>query len=126
MHAHEHVLGARDVALHERDVVLAGQRLAEGDGREVAVRGRHRHGGRALDELLVPPSIFDQVGNGDQLQPVALAIRNQVRDAGHRSVLVHDLADDACWNQAGEPREVDRRFGLACAGEHAAFGSTAT
>ena len=43
--ADEHVLLALDLALDERDVVLAGQRLAEGDGGEVAVRGRQPHRG---------------------------------------------------------------------------------
>ena len=42
VHAHEHVLGAVDVAVHERDVRLAGERLAEGDRGELAVRGRQR------------------------------------------------------------------------------------
>ena len=38
--AHEHVLLALDLALDERDVVLAGERLAVGDGAELAVVGR--------------------------------------------------------------------------------------
>ena len=53
VHAHEHVLRGLDLALHERDVVLAGQRLAEGDRGELAVRGREPHGVDPLDELLV-------------------------------------------------------------------------
>ena len=45
---------------------------------------------------------------------------DEVGDAGHRPVVVHDLADDAGGMQPGEPREVDRRLGLARALEHAA------
>ena len=41
--ADEDVLRTGDVALDERDVVLAGQRLAEGDRSELAVRRRHPH-----------------------------------------------------------------------------------
>ena len=48
----EHVLLPLDVALDERDVLLAGQRLAIGDRLEVAVVGREAHGDDALDELL--------------------------------------------------------------------------
>src|SRR5439155_6716725 len=35
------------------------------------------------------------------------------RDAGHRPVVVHDLADDACGVEPREPGEVDRGLGLA-------------
>ena len=120
MHAHEHVLAAVDLALDERDVWLAGQRLAEGDRGELAVRGREPHLRDALDELLRPASVLDQIGDRQQLDPVLLAERGQVRDAGHRPVLVHDLADDARRVQPREPSEVDGRLRLAGALEHAA------
>ena len=68
--------------------------------------------------MLAP--VGDQVGDRDHLQPVALAVRDQVGHARHRAVVVHDLADHAGRGQAGEPREVDRRLGLAGALEHAA------
>ena len=71
--ADEDVLGALDVASHERDVVLAGQLLAERDRLEVAVGGRELDGRRALDELLRAPPVLDQVGDRDQLDLVALA-----------------------------------------------------
>ena len=120
MDAHEHVLGAVDVALHERDVRLAGQLLAERDRRELAVLGRQPHRRAALDELLVAAAVLDEVGDGDHLQAVPLAVRDEVGDARHRPVVVHDLADDAGRVEAGEAREVDRRLGLADALEHAA------
>ena len=44
----------------------------------------------------------------------------EVRHAGHRAVLFHDLADDAAGVEPGEPREIDRAFGLTGAHEHAA------
>ena len=50
---------------------------------------------------------------------------DEVGHAGHRPVLVHDLADDAGRVQPGEPREVDRRLGLADALEHAAAAARA-
>ena len=72
VHADEDVLRTLDVALDERDVMLAGQLLAERDRGEVAVHGRHRDGRDTLDELLVPAPILDQVGDRDELQPVTL------------------------------------------------------
>ena len=85
--ADEDVLGALDVAADERDVVLAGELLAERDRRELAVRGRQPHRGRALDELLRAPPVLDQVGDGDQLDAVPLAELDEVGDARHRPVL---------------------------------------
>ncbi len=99
---------------------LAGQLLLERDRRELAVLGRQPDGGAALDELLVAAAVLDEVGDGDHLQAVPLAVRDQVRDTGHRPVVVHDLADDAARIQAGEPCEVDGGLGLADALEHAA------
>ena len=114
MDAHEHVLRAVDLALDERDVVLAGQRLAEGDRRELAVGGRQRaRDVVALDELLVAAPVLDQVGDRDHLQPVPRAVLDR---SGTRAIVpssLHDLADDAGRVQAGEPREVDGGLGLA-------------
>ena len=118
--ADEHVLLTVHLALDERDVVLAGEDLAERDGGELAVGGRQADGGHALDELLRAAPVLDQVLDRDQLDPVALAVRDQVGHARHRPVLVHDLADDAGRVEAREPREVDRGLGLARALEDAA------
>ena len=120
MDADEDVLRALDLALDERDVRLAGELLAEGDGVEVAVGGREPDGDRALDELLGAPPVLDQVGDRDQLDVVALAELDQVGHARHRPVLVHHLADDSGGDQPGEPGEVDGRLGLAGSLEHAA------
>ena len=83
--AHEHVLLALDLAADERDVVLAGQRLAERDRRELAVRGRQPHRRHALDELLVPAPVLDQVGDGDHLQRRAARSRRRGRARGPSS-----------------------------------------
>ena len=74
----------------------------------------------ALDELLVAAPVLDQIGDRDHLELVVLAVRHEVGDAGHRAVVLHDLADDARRIQPGEPREVDGGLGLAGALEHAA------
>ena len=53
-------------------------------------------------------------------RPWRCAVALEVGHARHRAVVVHDLADHAGRVQAGQPREVDRRLGLAGALEHAA------
>src|SRR6185436_20677117 len=115
----EHVLLALDVALDERDMVLAGERLAEGDGGEVSVRRREPHRGHPLDELLRLPPVLDQILDRDHLDPMLLAVRDEVGDTGHRPVLAHDLADDPGGIEAREAGEVDGGLGLAGALEHA-------
>jgi hypothetical protein len=107
VHADEHVLGALELAAHERDVVLGGENLPEGKRGEFSISGRKTYGRNALDQLLGPASVLDQVGDGHHLQAVPPAVRNEVGDARHRSVVVHDLAQHAGGIQPGQAREVD-------------------
>ena len=126
MHADEHVLLAVDIAVHECDVLLAGQRLLEEHGRELAVCGRQANRDLALDELLVPAAVLDQVGDGDEPESVLRAEIDQVGDARHRAVVLHHLADHAGGVETREPREIDCRLGLARALEDAAARARAT
>ena len=112
------VLGAGDLALDHRDVVLVVDQRAVADGAELAELGRKLGGDDPLDQLLGAPPVGDQVGDGDHLQVVPGAVADQVRDTGHRPVLVHHLADHPGRDQAGEPGEVDRRLGLPGSLEH--------
>ena len=45
---------------------------------------------------------------------------HELRQAGHRAVLVHHLDQGAGGFQPGQPGQVDRRFGVARAAQHAA------
>ncbi len=47
------------------------------------------------------------------LRPWRWAKVMEVVATGHRAVVVHDLADHAGRGEAGEPRQVDRRLGVA-------------
>ena len=85
VHAHEHVLGAVHLALHQRDVCLVRDRLAVRDGLELAVLGRQPHRHDALDELLGAATVLDQVGDGDHAQAVLLAVRRSGRARGPSS-----------------------------------------
>ena len=64
-------------------------------------------------------AVADQIGHREHFQIVLAAKFVELRDARHRAVFVHDLADDGGGVQAGDAREVDAGFGLACADEHA-------
>ena len=73
VHAHQHVLLARHIALDEGHVMAAVQYGLVADGVEVAVPGRQRHGSGATHEALVPPPVLDEVGDGDD--PEAMTTR---------------------------------------------------
>src|SRR5581483_9633458 len=90
------------------------------DRAEFAERGWEPGRDDALNQLLVPAPVCDQVGDRDHLQLVLPAVRGEVLAAGHRTVLVLDLADDAGRVEAGEASEVDRRLGVTGPLEHAA------
>ena len=116
----EHVAGAFDVALDERDVVLAIDQRAVAERDELTERRRQLRGDDALDQLLVPAPVGDQVRDRDHLQTVLPAVHREVLAAGHRAVLVLDLADHAGRVEPGEARQVDRRLGVSGALQDAA------
>jgi hypothetical protein len=118
VHPHQDVLGAGDLALDHRDVVLVVDQRAVPDGVELAVGGWQLGRHDALDQLLRAPPVGDQVGDGDHLQIVPGAVVDQVGDPRHGAVLVHHLADHAGRNQPGQARQVDGRLGLAGALQH--------
>ena len=97
-----------DAAERQRQVRLLIDHRRVGEQVEHAEVGGQLQGDFALDELLAPPAVFDQVGDGAHLQPVPLAETAQVGQAGHRAVFVEHLADDRDLAQA--PRAgTDRR-----------------
>ena len=63
---------------------------------------------------------LNQIGDRDHQQLVPLGELAQLGHPRHRSVLVHDFADDAGRIEAGDPRQIDRRLGLTGADEDAA------
>ena len=63
MHTHEHVALAGDAALDERDVVLVVDERAVADRLELAEGGGEAGRDDALDELVVPAPVGDQVGD---------------------------------------------------------------
>ncbi len=58
-------------------------------------------------------------------QAVLVAEALEVGHAGHRPVLVDDLAQHACRVQAGEAGKVDGGLGVAGSLEHAALADSA-
>ena len=70
VHADEHVLGTRDLAAHERDVLGAVEQRLEHVRGEVAVLGRDARLGDAAHQLLAVAPVADEVGDRDHEEAV--------------------------------------------------------
>ena len=91
---------------------------------ELAEVGRHADDLLAGDELFALPAKLDELLDGAELEFVFFREAAQLREAGHRAVVVHDLTYDAHRPAAGETGEVHRRLCVAGALEDAAgFGA---
>jgi hypothetical protein len=88
---------------------------------EFAVGGDDRAFADLLDQRFALAAVFDQVGNGADLQPVFGGEQLQVRQAGHGAVVLHDLADHGGGRATGHGREVAAGLGVAGPHEHAAI-----
>ncbi|MCY1409998.1 hypothetical protein D9M71_253600 [compost metagenome] len=64
---------------------------------------------------------MDQVGDGADLDAVLLGEGFQLRPARHAAVVVHHLDDHRGRGETGQARQVAAGFGMAGAGQHAAF-----
>ena len=114
-------LARPEFAHRERDVRLARHgRLVEVQV-EVAAGGRELHGRGALDELLRPAAVPDDVGDRGDLDAMLLGELDEVRQPRHAAVVAYDLADDARRRETRHAREVDPALGLPGADEHSAF-----
>ena len=70
---------------------------------------------------LVRHAVADQLCDRQHLHAVLVAELDEVWDAGHGAIVLHDFADDAGGNQSCEARQIDGGFGLSGADEHSAF-----
>ena len=123
VHAHQHrlVAGMLDVALDQRNVRVAVDLRLIGDHAKFAVSGRHSASASAAHVALVRHAVADELRHGQHLEIMLAAEVGQLRHPRHGAVVVHDLADHAGRNQSRQAREIDGRFGLSCAHQHAAF-----
>jgi hypothetical protein len=126
MDANEHGIVAQglvgtDVTSDQRKMALAAVDFAlVGDDAEFSIgRGEHAFGD-AENIALVLQAVTNELGHGEHLEAVLCTELLEVGDAGHRTVIVHDLADDSGGNEAGETGEINGSFGLSGTNEDAA------
>ena len=110
-----------DVAFHQRKMVRVVHDRAVHVQIEIAVIGRELDDLFALDEPLVFAAVGDEILDGCDFEPVLFLESHQLGHAGHRSIVVHDFADDPGGLQPCELGEIDGGFGVARALENASF-----
>ena len=87
---------------------------------EIAVIGRQFHHLLPLDQFLLQTAVGDQTLDRADAQLVFFPELHQLGQTRHRSVVVQDFAKHAGRLQARHPGEIDRRFRVTRAAQHAA------
>ncbi len=86
---------------------------------ELSVLRRHLDRFQTADELLRPAPESDQVLDRDDLQRKPIGHFLELRQSGHRTVFVQDLAEHARRSKPGQPRQIDRRLSMPRSSKHA-------
>ena len=117
----QHVLAVADAAMDEGHVIDRIERREKGVAGQRADLGFDRKLAGALDQLVAGLAIGDQFRDRDALQFVLLGKGGELGPAHHRAIIVHQFGKHADRRQAGEPAQIDARFGVARAHQHAAL-----
>ncbi len=119
---HEDVALAPDIAPHHGQVVLAVELGLVDVPREVAeFGGDPRRTGDALHQLVLVAPVPDEIGDGDELQPVRLGELLELGQARHAGLVGrHELAQHPGGVQARRRHEIDGGLGVAGALQHPA------
>ena len=119
MHAHQHRIVFGPLPFRQGHMLHAVGFLAERCDLEFApLRGQgHRHA--LFDDRLLAEAVGDQRGDRDDFQVEFFCGLQQLRQAGHRAVLVHNLDQRAGGLQSGQAGQVDGRLGVSRTAQHA-------
>ena len=120
VHADEHGLRGGDVAEGQRQMARVVELGPEHVEHEIAVRGRELHAEFLLHELFRFAAVFDERGDGAELEPESLLECREVVQTCHRAVVLRDLADDRRGLKPRQTRQVHGRLRVARALKHAA------
>ena len=120
VHARGHGLACGPLAFDQRQVHTLAGLVFESVRSEFTKRCLQGAGADFFNQRFVPAAVFDQIGNGANLQAMRLCKDQQVGQACHGAVVVHDLADHRGRRTSGHGRQVATGFGVAGAHQHAA------
>src|SRR5438094_5698619 len=115
---HQDIFTVFDISSNKSDVGLLIENAFEDDHAEVAMgRGKRRLTGFPDESLRAQP-VPNEIGDSDNFQLVERGKLEQVRNACHSSVFLHDLANDSSSRQTCRSSEVHGSLCLACAHKH--------
>ena len=77
--------------------------------------------GNALHQPVMAVAIGNKIADGADLQAMQAREGNEIGQAGHGAIIVHDLTDHARRVEPGEARDVHGGLGVASANQHAAI-----
>ncbi len=122
VHPDEHGIVGRDLALHQGYVLHLVHVVLVDDELEVPAEGggECRRRCPADEGFRLHPEV-DEIGDGDDLEPVLFREDLQVGHPRHGAVVLHDFADDAAGFECRKPREIHGAFRLARAHQDAAL-----
>ena len=121
VHAHQHRLARADISLdHCQMLDLIDLTLVRDHPPVVAVRRAHKPLFHGFHQPLRGAAVGDKVGDGAELEIMALRVGHQIRQTGHGAVVVHDFADHAGGGQPGQTGDVHCGFRMAGADQRAA------
>ena len=120
MHAAEQVAAVADVALDERDMMLAGQVVDVAHDAELTEAGGHLGVRLAHDVLVMAAAVVLKILDGDDGETPLLGLVEQLGGAHHRAVVAHYLAAQTALLQTGQTAQINGRLRVAVARQHAA------
>src|SRR5262249_31222298 len=119
--ADQDIFAVFDVSANQSNVGLLIESTLENDHAKVAVTSRQRGFANLLDKSFGSKAVPNKFGDGDDLQVVMRRKLYQIRHTRHRSVFLHDFANNACRREPCDSCQIDGGFGLSRPNQHAAI-----
>src|SRR5205807_9083408 len=111
-----------DLASDQRHLGLAAIHLALiRNQAKLTIQGFYQRLADPAYVALVGHSVANQLGHGEHFHLVHAAELDEVGNARHRAIVLHDFADDSCRDEAGKAGEVNGSFRLPGAYQNTAL-----
>src|ERR1700760_323466 len=109
MHTHQNrLISAGNVTADQGEMAFSAIHFAlVSDHAKFTIRGRDDALRYAIDVALVLQPVANKLGDREHLHAVFFAEFNEIGNAGHGAIVVHDFADHAGGNESSKAREID-------------------
>ena len=120
MHPDQHGRVPTEITERQREMARAVERVLVHHRGKFPERRREARRTFPMDEPVAREPVPDEIADRDHRQRVPLGEPRQVRQARHRPVVAHDLAEGAAGLEPGQRDEIHRGFRMSGAPQHAA------